>query len=260
MIPVAIERWQDGRRTVSEDLVAEEMPVALEYNGIGHAVMLASPADLEDFALGFSLSEGIVDTPEDMLGMEVETLPMGIRLALHVAGGCFARLKERRRNLAGRTGCGLCGVDSLAAVHRPLPPVTAAGRIGQEALQRALAALAPHQPLQRRTGATHAAAWLDARGDILCAREDVGRHNALDKLIGALAQHRTDFGGGAALITSRASVEMVQKAATVGIGILAAVSAPTALAVRLARDLNLTLIGFLRPGGQVAYSHAHRIC
>jgi FdhD protein len=260
MTPVAIERWQDGLRTVSEDLVAEEVPVALEYNGIGHVVMLASPADLEDFALGFSLSEGIVDTPEDVLGMEVDTLPTGIRLALHVAGGCFARLRERRRLLAGRTGCGLCGVDSLDQVRRPLPAVSAPATLDAAALQRALGDLASHQPVQRQTGATHAAAWLAGDGSILCAREDVGRHNALDKLIGALARQRADFGSGAALITSRASVEMVQKAATVGIGILAAVSAPTALAVRLAQDLDLTLIGFLRPGGQVAYSHAHRIC
>jgi FdhD protein len=258
MIALAIERWQDGCRTAGQDLLAEEVPVALEYNGIGHAVMLASPADLEDFALGFSLSEGIIDTHEDVLGMEVDVVPTGIRLALRITGGCFARLRERRRLLAGRTGCGLCGVDSLDQVRRPLPAVTAPATLDAAALQRALGDLGSHQPVQRQTGATHAAAWLAGDGSILCAREDVGRHNALDKLIGALARQRADFGSGAALITSRASVEMVQKAATVGIGILAAVSAPTALAVRVAAEANLTLIGFLRPGGQVLYTHPQR--
>jgi FdhD protein len=259
MTPVTVERWQHGIRSACQDMLAEEVPVVLEYNGIGHAVMLASPSDLEDFALGFSLSEGIIDRPGDLLELEIDPVDGGTRVALRIAGDCFARLKERRRSLAGRTGCGLCGVDSLDQVRRKLTPVAASVTIGGEALQRALRDLEPLQPRQRQTGATHAAAWLAGDGRILCIREDVGRHNALDKLIGALARQDSDFGSGALLITSRASIEMVQKAAAMGIGILAAVSAPTALAVRVAEELQLTLIGFLRPGAYVAYAHAARL-
>jgi len=259
MIALAIERWQDGCRTAGQDLLAEEVPVALEYNGIGHAVMLASPADLEDFALGFSLSEGIVDTHEDVLGMEVDVVPTGIRLALHITGGCFARLRERRRLLAGRTGCGLCGVDSLDQVRRPLRAVTAPATLDAAALQRALGDLGSHQPVQRQTGATHAAAWLAGDGSILCAREDVGRHNALDKLIGALVGGGFDPHAGFALVTSRASFEMVQKAASAGVPLLAAVSAPTGYAIRLAAEVGLTLAGFVRAGRHALYSHPERI-
>jgi FdhD protein len=256
---VAVRRWLDGREERCQDRLADEVPVALEYNGIGHAVMLATPADLEDFALGFSLTEGIVGQPADVLDCDVEEVQGGIRVALRIAGHCFANLKERRRSLAGRTGCGLCGVDSLSQVRRPLGPVNAMPAVDIAALQNALHTLPTLQPLQRETGAAHAAAWVTGDGEIVCLREDVGRHNALDKLIGALARQGTDFGAGAALITSRASYEMVQKAAAVGIGIVAAVSAPTAYAVRLAEELNVTLIGFLRPRGQVLYAHPARL-
>lgn len=259
MTPISVRRWRDGREERCQDLLADEVPVALEFNGISHAVMLATPADLEDFALGFSLTEGIVGAPADVLEIEVEEVENGIRVALRITGQCFAHLKERRRSLAGRTGCGLCGVDSLSQVRRPLDPVTALPPVDIAALQKALQTLPTLQPLQRETGAAHAAAWVTGDGAIACLREDVGRHNALDKLIGALARRTTDFGAGAALITSRASYEMVQKAAAVGVGIVAAVSAPTAYAVRLAEELNVTLIGFLRPRGQVLYAHPARL-
>jgi FdhD protein len=254
-----VERWQGGERAHGDDRIAEETPVALEYNGVSHAVMLASPSDLEDFAVGFSLSEGIVAARSEIYDCEHEEGADGIRVSLRIATPRFAALKERRRNLAGRTGCGLCGVDSLAGVRRSLPPVTASVAMSAETLHAAFAGLQTLQLLQRETGTTHAAAWIGADGRIACLREDVGRHNALDKLIGAQVRRGTDFGAGAVLLTSRASSEMVQKAAAVGIGLVAAVSGTTTLAVEFARDLDVTLVGFVRPGGHVVYSHAHRL-
>ena len=256
---VAVERWRDGAHESCLDSVAAEVPVALEYNGLSHTVMLASPADLEDFALGFSLTEGIVDSPGDILGCEIAETGEGIRIGMRISGECFSRLDDRRRNLAGRTGCGLCGVENLRQVRRDLPAVRASATMTIAALRRGLEGLPAFQTLQRLTGAAHAAAWISGEGAIVCAREDVGRHNALDKLIGALARQGGDFGAGAALITSRASYEMVQKAAAAGIGIVAAVSAPTSFAVRLAEELNVTLLGFLRPNGQVLYTHGFRL-
>jgi FdhD protein len=236
------------------------VPVAFEYNGISHAVMLATPADLEDFALGFSLSEAIVADASDFHGVEIHAAEAGITLAIDIAGAAFAHLKERRRTLAGRTGCGICGTESLDQVLRPLPALAAeAPRVTAAALAAAHARLPGVQRLQRDTGAAHGAAWCLADGTLVCAREDVGRHNALDKLIGALARARTDTSAGFALITSRASVEMVQKSATAGIALLAAVSAPTALAVRVADACGQTLIGFARGASFSVYTHPHRV-
>nr|WP_325170092.1 formate dehydrogenase accessory sulfurtransferase FdhD [Noviherbaspirillum pedocola] len=241
------------------DAVAEEAPVALEYNGISHAVMLATPADLEDFALGFSLSEGILQNPSELYDCEIVESCDGWRVAMTIASERFHGLKERRRNLTGRTGCGLCGAETLAqAIRRPAPT---RGHVvfSSESLHAGMRAMAARQRLQRDTGATHAAAWMDADGAIRLVREDVGRHNALDKLIGAMASARMSFTDGAALITSRASYEMVQKAATMGIGLLAAISAPTGLAVRLAEESNVTLVGFVRERGHVVYSGSQRL-
>ncbi|MEK8026526.1 formate dehydrogenase accessory sulfurtransferase FdhD [Pseudaquabacterium rugosum] len=269
--PVAI--WRDGRLRQDSDWLADEVPVALVYNGISHAVMLASPADLEDFALGFSLSEGLLRTADELYGVDIEPGCDGLTLQLEVASAALARLKERRRSLAGRTGCGLCGTDSLAQVRRALP---APGTFGlppvltTAAVAAALRGLRAHQGLQQLTGATHAAAWCAPDGTVRLAREDVGRHNALDKLIGALQRTRRDARADAATraacapdqgfvcITSRASVEMVQKAASVGIGTLVAVSAPTALAVQVAREAGLALAGFARGDDLVAYTEAAR--
>lgn len=240
------------------DTVAEEVPVAFEYNGISHTVMLASPCDLEDFALGFSLTEGIVMKRSEVFDIEVETSEAGITLHLEIAGGPFARLKERRRSLAGRTGCGLCGAESLGQVMRDLPPVNDSQPFLLDALYEGMRRLPAQQALQGASGAVHAACRVADDGSISHAREDVGRHNALDKTLGALA--RADaLPTGALLITSRASFEMVQKSAALGYGILAAVSAPTAAAVRLAEKLNVTLIGFLRGEQCAIYSHANRL-
>ncbi|HMA48452.1 MAG TPA: formate dehydrogenase accessory sulfurtransferase FdhD, partial [Magnetospirillaceae bacterium] len=234
-------------------------PVALAYNGVSHTVMLASPTDLDDFALGFSLTEGIIETPRQLRDIEIETREDGIVVQMTIAPERFLKLQDHRRSMAGRTGCGLCGADSLDQVVRDLPPVESGTRFSAEALQRAAEDLGGWQSLQRETGATHAAAWMDKTGKILCVREDVGRHNALDKLIGALAMARADFSAGGFLVTSRASYEMVQKSVAAGAGLLAAVSAPTALAIERAKQWNLTLIGFLRPGSSVIYSHGWRM-
>lgn len=266
-----VERLQAGRREPHVETLAEELPVALVYNGISHAVMLASPADLEDFALGFSLSEGIIDSPDDLLDAEIlpadlgesvalaGTTERGLSVELKVTLRCFMRLKERRRTLAGRTGCGLCGTESLAEAVRPVGREAACIAVEAAALERAMAALPRHQALQQATGATHAAAWCAPDGEMLLVREDVGRHNALDKLIGALARAGTDPAAGFVVVTSRASYEMVYKAAHAGFGLLAAVSAPTGLAVRTAEAAGLVLAGFVRGDRAVAYSHASRL-
>ena len=244
--------------TSNLDAVAEEVPVAFEYNGISHTVMLATPADLEDFALGFSLSEGIVAKRSEVFGIEVEEAEAGITLHLEIAGGAFAKLKERRRSLAGRTGCGLCGAESLTQVTRDLPPLSAGRHMLLAALYEGMCRLPAQQTLQQTTGAVHAACLIAGDGSISHVREDVGRHNALDKTLGALAKVEVPTDG-ALLITSRASFEMVQKSAALGYGILAAVSAPPAAAVRLADKLNLTLVGFLRGNHCAIYTHAQRL-
>jgi FdhD protein len=261
---------QDGMRSQTQiavqrpgsapqlDAVAEEIPVAFEYNGISHTVMLATPADLKDFALGFSLSEGIVTKRSEVFDIEIEEACAGVTLHLEIAGGAFARLKERRRSLAGRTGCGLCGTESLTQVMRDLPPVADAAPFPLAALYEGMRRLPEQQLLQQTTGAVHAACRVVSDGSISHVREDVGRHNALDKTLGALALADA-APEGALLITSRASFEMVQKSAAQGYAILAAVSAPTAAAVRLAEKLNITLVGFLRGGSCAIYTHAQRL-
>jgi FdhD protein len=255
-----VVRVDAGGRAALNALLAEEVPIALQYNGIAHAVMLATPGDLEDFALGFTFSEGIIDARSDFYGMEVLPGDNGLTLAIDISAAAFARLKDRRRTLAGRTGCGICGTESLDQVLRPLPDLSSVLlRIAPAAIARAHAGLAEVQPLQRDTGAAHGAVWCRSDGAIVCAREDVGRHNALDKLIGALMRLQIDASGGFALVTSRASVEMVQKSATAGIAVLAAVSAPTALAVRVAEGCGQTLVGFARGGSFSVYTHGARI-
>ncbi|MGF6276200.1 FdhD protein [Massilia sp. UYP11] len=259
---MAVARMRAGAaapEAPTEDELAEEVPVALEYNGVSHAVMLATPADLEEFALGFSLSEGIIASPAECYGVEITRGAAGITAHIDVAAKAFMRLKERRRSLAGRTGCGLCGADSLAQVIRPLPLLAPTRALSGAAIRRALAQARTRQPLNRLTGATHAALWCGRDGAPRAAFEDVGRHNALDKLIGGLHLQGADLADGFCLITSRASVEMVQKAATVGIGALVAISAPTALAVRTALGCGLTLVAFARGDDFVAYAHGANI-
>jgi FdhD protein len=256
----AHERWSaNAAPIVAPAELAQEVPIAFEYNGISHAVMLATPADLEDFALGFTVSESIA-VPAQWRGVDVRESAAGVTLAIDIAPEAFVHLKARRRTLAGRTGCGICGAESLGQVLRPLPDLSAVAlRVSAAALTRAHAQLAAVQPLQRATGAAHVAVWCDCDGAVVAAREDVGRHNALDKLIGALVRARIDPRAGFALVTSRASVEMVQKSATVGIAVLAAVSAPTALAVRSAASCGQTLIGFARGAAFNVYTRSDRV-
>jgi len=238
--------------------LAEEVPVALVFNGITHAVMMASPTDLEDFALGFALTEGLLQTPSQLFGVDTEVLAQGIEVRLEVAAQAEQALKERRRSMAGRTGCGLCGADSLGQVRLALPQAPDVV-LNTQAMFKAHAMLRSKQPEKLRTGATHAAAWANLQGDIVLVREDVGRHNALDKLIGALQKAKHDMASGFVCITSRASFEMVQKTVKAGAGVLTAVSAPTSLAVELAQDHNLVLAAMVRGEQFTAYSHGHRL-
>jgi len=237
--------------------LAEEVPVALVFNGISHAVMMATPLQLEDFALGFALSEGLIDLASHMYGVEVIEQEQGIELHIDIASQCEVRLKERKRSMAGRTGCGLCGTDSLAQVKLSLPQAPEV-HLDVQAMQRAHAGLRAMQPLKLQTGATHAAAWSDAYGVIQLVREDVGRHNALDKLIGAMTKAHLDATQGFICITSRASFEMVQKTIQSGAGALTAVSAPTRLAVDIALSHNLLLAGQVRGDSFTAYSYPER--
>lgn len=257
----AIERWRDGAVSQQDDCLAEEVPVAMVYNGASFAVMMASPHDLDDFALGFSLTERLVADPAQLLQVHVQRLIEGIELAMHVTDDApGARLEqERQRLLPGRSGCGICGTRDLENAIRHDGACGTGPTLTRQALEQALAELKQRQPMNQATGAVHAAAWADTQGHILHVREDVGRHNALDKLIGAITRARVDIDRGFALVTSRASYEMVTKAASAGIAVLAAISAPTALAVELARSAGLTLVGFARPGSHNVYTHARRV-
>ncbi|CBA26879.1 formate dehydrogenase accessory sulfurtransferase FdhD [Cronobacter turicensis] len=250
--------WKRENLTTTEpDWLAEEVPVALVYNGISHVVMMASPKDLEIFALGFSLSEGIVESSHEIYGMDIIHGCNGIEIQVELSSRRFMGLKERRRNLAGRTGCGVCGVEQLNDIVRPLVPLPFTQTFALANLDGALRQLASVQPVGELTGCTHAAAWLTPQGDIAGGHEDVGRHVALDKLLGRRA--REAWQQGAVLVSSRASYEMVQKAATCGVEILFAVSAATTLAVEVAERCNLTLVGFSRPGRATIYTHPQRL-
>ena len=265
----SVEVWRgsaDGNASVSvADCVAKETAVALVYNGVSHAVMMATPLDLEAFALGFSLSEGIVNSAEDIYDCCIDEVELGIEVALTISSQCFTKLKDKRRNLSGRTGCGICGAESLQQVRLPIAPVVAENSISHVAIDRATRALVDHQPLQTLTGALHAAAWCDVDGQLVQVCEDVGRHNALDKLIGLLWQQQSGGQKGLAgqvgwlLISSRASYEILQKSAMVNIAIVVAISAPTSLAIEIAEQAGITLIGFSRENRHIVYTNAHRL-
>ncbi|MGH8173572.1 MAG: formate dehydrogenase accessory sulfurtransferase FdhD [Rhodanobacteraceae bacterium] len=254
-----IRRFRAGKVAQLTDCIAEEVPVALLYNDRPHVVMMATPRDLEDFALGFSLSEAVIGAANELESVSTQTLLEGIEVRLTIPQARADALESRRRNLTGRTSCGLCGTQALEDAVRTPPPVGEGPRIDTDILQRTLAQLHDRQPLNVATGATHAAAWAHASGDIVLLREDVGRHNALDKLIGAMAKSGENVDAGFLVVTSRASYEMVQKSATVGITLLAAISAPTALAIHLAEETRVTLIGFARAEGHVVYANPERI-
>nr|WP_250900666.1 formate dehydrogenase accessory sulfurtransferase FdhD [Enterobacter cloacae] len=241
------------------DFLAEEVPVALVYNGISHVVMMASPKDLELFAIGFSLSEGIIAHPQDIYGMDVVQACNGLEVQIELSSRRFMGLKERRRALAGRTGCGVCGVEQLNDIGKPVAPLPFTHTFNLANLDHALAHLNDVQPIGQLSGCTHAAAWVLPSGEIAGGHEDVGRHVALDKLMGRRARESDLWQHGAALVSSRASYEMVQKSAMCGVEILFAVSAATTLAVEVAERCNLTLVGFCKPGRATIYTHPQRL-
>ncbi len=254
-----VQRWTRGAIASTTDLIAEEMPVALVYHDVPHVVMLATPADLEDYACGFTLSEGLVASVDEIRGVEVVQGEAAADVRISVAWERFTQLLQRRRNLTGRTGCGLCGAETAEDAIRECPRVPEGVSVTAAGLHAAITELSARQPINSRTGSVHAAAWVVPGSGIQVVREDVGRHNALDKTIGALARAHADFATGYMLITSRASYEMVQKCATVGVPLLVALSAPTAFAVRLAQRSGLTLVAFARADQHVVYAHPHRL-
>jgi FdhD protein len=258
VVALPVRRWRDGAWQDAHDRVAAEVPIALTYNSIPHVVMMATPSDLEDMGVGFTVSEALADYSE-IRDVRLDTSSGAFELRLSVSGSRLGEMLQRRRNLTGRTGCGVCGAETIEdAIRRPAP-VAPGGSISRAHLAQALRALRAQQPLGRETGSLHAAAWVSWQGELGAVREDVGRHNALDKLIGAKLRGGQSLADGFALVTSRASYEMVQKAATLGVRMLVAVSAPTALGVALARDCGLTLVGFAREEQQVVYTHPERV-
>lgn len=262
-VPVqAIDReiWRDDATSEGTRLIPEETPLALTYNGGTYAVMMGTPQNLEDFAVGFSLSEGIVKSADDIRSLDVVRLDDGIELRMWLAPEEAARISERRRHIAGPTGCGICGIESIAEAVRPAAVVPQGQTFTPEQIMTAMQAIAPLQSINRQTRAVHAAAfWSPACGGIVALREDVGRHNALDKVAGALARSRTNAGGGMVLLTSRVSVELVQKTAAIGAPVMVAVSAPTALAIRTAEAAGITLIAIARQDGFEVFSHGSRV-
>jgi FdhD protein len=243
-----------GSAHATVEQIAEETPVALVYNGVPHVVVMASPANLDDLALGFSLSEAVIDSPAQLGGLEIVPEQAGYTVYLSVPPERAALIEQRRRNMTARTGCGLCGAETIEQAMRDVPQVTSTRPVAMSAIVAAMRQLPALQTLNAATGATHAAGWANLEGELQLVREDVGRHNALDKLIGALASGGIDTAQGFAVITSRASYEMVQKAAMAGIGLVAAVSAPTALAVRVATGAGVTLAGFVRGDRCMVYA------
>lgn len=256
---VRVQRWSEGHSQSTVDCVAEEQPIALSYHGIPHVVMLATPADLEDLGVGFTLSEALVAHPDEINSVEVFNTAGALEVRIGIAAERFSDLLRRQRNLTGRTGCGLCGAETIEQAIRHPAPVGQGVSVSTVELHAALAELSARQPLNAQTGSVHAAAWVLPGKGIQLLREDVGRHNALDKVIGALVRGAIDCTQGYLIITSRASYEMVQKAATLGITLLAAVSAPTALAIQLAEATGLTLIGFARAQQHVVYANPQRL-
>ncbi|CAN7296181.1 formate dehydrogenase accessory sulfurtransferase FdhD [Mesorhizobium sp. LjNodule214] len=241
-------------------MVPEETPVAFSFAGTTHAVMMASPADFEDFALGFSLTEGIVAAPDEIEAIEVEDLGAGIDIQIRLKDKANTRFQARRRRLAGPVGCGLCGIESIEEAMRSVDAVSASKlTLSADDIVRSVKLLSKVQPLHTETGAVHAAGFYIPGKGIVMAREDVGRHNALDKLAGAMAKAGIDGASGAVVVTSRVSVEMVQKTAAIGAAIIIAVSAPTALAIRTAEDAGMTLVALVRGDDFDVFTHPDRV-
>ena len=243
--------------TERQDTLAKEVPVALVYNDIAHTVMMCSPRDLEDFAMGFSLTEGIIDKPADIYGIDIEEVCNGIEARIELATRCFVALKDHRRTLTGRTGCGICGAEQIQQVYKNVAKLDRTLTLNVRQFDTCLQQLYEAQELGKQTGSTHAAAFFSTEGKLLAIREDVGRHVALDKLLGWHA--KADKPRGFIVVTSRASYEMVQKTVSCGIEMLVAISAATDLAVQMAEQYNLTLVGFAREGRATIYSGKERL-
>jgi len=251
--------WRGGRVTAGERAIPEETAVAFTYNGTSYAVMMATPQDLEDFAFGFSISERIIGAPDDVESLEVIEQDVGIELRMRLSDAHASAFHARRRYLAGPTGCGLCGIESLDEAMRQPASIGGDAAFTSLDIARALQALEAEQAINAQTRAVHGAAFYAPGQGLVAMREDVGRHNALDKLIGALVRSKVAGRDGFAVVTSRLSVEMIQKAASLGIPVLVAVSAPTALAVRTAEAAGMTLVAVARADGFEVFTHPHRI-
>ena len=255
----SVERWRQGEDFCSgEDALAEEVPVALVYGGISYAVMMATPDALEQFALGFSLTEGLVASADEVFSIETSEVELelgpGLQVDIEVSQRRLHQLKERRRNLAGRTGCGLCGSESLEGAIRPINRVESLELIAPSAIERGLENLTASQPLKQQTGAVHGAAWCNTEGELVYLFEDVGRHNALDKLVGEMTLNSVDPSQGFVLMTSRGSYEVIHKCAAANVSNLVCISAPTGLAVKLAQQAGMNLVGFARNGKHTIYT------
>jgi FdhD protein len=253
------EIWRDGEASCGTRRIAEETAVALTYNGGTYAVMMATPQHLTDFAVGFSLNEGVVQSADEIESIDVVELDDGIELRMWLATEKAARINERRRHIAGPTGCGICGLESIAEAVRPVAIVPQGRTFSPHAVMAAMAAVSPLQALNIETRSVHAAAFWTPSHGIVALREDVGRHNALDKLAGNLALEGLSAADGMVLLTSRVSVEMVQKAASMGAPLLVAISAPTALAVRMADAAGITLCAIARSDGFEVFTHPQRV-
>lgn len=236
-----------------------ERPVAVSVLGIGYAVMMATPNDLEDFAYGFARSERLIDEAAEVTGIELREEERGVLLGIELVPARHDRVLARVRHRVGESSCGLCGIENLEQALRPLPTLPAPARIAPAAVFRALEAIRAHQPLNAATGAVHAAALCDARGAVLAAREDVGRHNAFDKLVGHCLREGREMAAGFALLTARCSYELVEKAALAGVPMLVTISAPTSLAVDRALEAGLTLVALARPDSMLVMSDPHRL-
>jgi FdhD protein len=253
------QSWREGTSSFGSRSIPEETAVALTYNGGTYAVMMTTPQDLEDFAIGFSLNEGIISSPSDIESLDIVPFDDGVELQMWLGKPRADRLRERRRHIAGPTGCGLCGIESITEAMRPAAVIAHGGQFSPEQIMAAMRSLLPRQRLNIETRAVHAAAFWTATGGIIAVREDVGRHNALDKLSGALAGTTVVTMEGMILLTSRVSVEMVQKSAAIGAPLVVSVSAPTALAVRMADAAGITLAAIARADGFELFTHPKRI-
>ncbi|HEV7463953.1 MAG TPA: formate dehydrogenase accessory sulfurtransferase FdhD [Methyloceanibacter sp.] len=251
--------WRDGSEVHGDRAIPEETAVAFTFNTASYAVMMATPQDLKDFAVGFALTEGVISSIEAIEGIDIVEEEVGIELRVWLKAPHAVEFLGRRRKMAGPTGCGLCGVESLAEAMRPPPAVGEGLVFTPNQIMSAVDSLFPLQVLNHETRAVHAAGFWDPERGLVAVREDVGRHNALDKLAGALARDNSTARQGLVVLTSRVSIEMVQKSAAIGAPIIAAVSAPTALAVRMADDCGMTLVAIARKDGFEVFTHPHRV-